>query len=211
MERSFIGRDCLALLALLRCLIEDRKWSVLKVMSQDFKAGLDSFRSRVTTASPPIFFLMTTTTTTCWQQLLNEGDYLGAYISQECPCFVPGDGSWADFYFRLLHCVERPCHFTGEEEFLQRASQTTLQLQQQRPFRGTISRLLETLREIESIVCDSCASVRLFCHLSATLGHGGFIGARRGTARRRGGTAHRFATRFIPPIVNNNNKMDQGT
>jgi hypothetical protein len=29
--------------------------SVLKVMSQDCKAGLDSFRSRVTTASP-IFF-----------------------------------------------------------------------------------------------------------------------------------------------------------
>jgi hypothetical protein len=78
-----------------------------------------------------VMMTTTTTTTTCWQQLLNEGDYVGAYISQECPCFVPGDGSWADFYFRLLHYVEHPSHYLTEEEFLQRASQTTLQQQQQ--------------------------------------------------------------------------------
>ena len=63
-------------------------------------------------------------TTTCWQQLLNEGDYIGAYISQQCPCFVPGDGSWADFYFRLLHHIEQPPRWT-EGEFLQCVSHNT--------------------------------------------------------------------------------------
>jgi hypothetical protein len=59
--------------------------------------------------------------THCWQQHLNDGDYHGALQSQGRPSFTPGDGSWMDFLFRLMHHCER-CQLP-EDIFLQRVSQ----------------------------------------------------------------------------------------